>query len=104
MTSHISGPGSPQDKALYKQEFDKAVHLFQKSLSAYEQSQIQGQKDAFKDVMKKALEVIHQTLPQVINQKLAEQKEHKLTQDYNQFLSNDSPKNVQKLLADLNNL
>ena len=100
----VQGPGSPQDKALYRQEMERAVNLFQKSLSAYDQSQIQSQKDEFKDVMKKALQVIHQTMPQVFNQKMAQEKDAQLNQDYQQFLASDSPKNIERLNQDLNDL
>jgi len=100
----VQGPGSPQDKVLYKQEFEQAVNLFQKSLSAYSHSQIQQQKDEFKDVMKKALLVIHQTIRQVASGQIAQEKQAQLDHDYQKFLAHDTPKNIEQLNQDLNEL
>jgi molecular chaperone DnaK (HSP70) len=104
MTEGVQGPSSPQDKVLYKQEFEKAVNLFQKSLSAYDKSQMQQQKDEFKNVMKKALQVIHQTIQQVASREVAQKKQAQLDHDYQSFLKSDSPKNIEQLNKDLNDL
>ncbi len=105
MVDGIQGGGeiSPQDKVLYRQEFDRAVNLFQQSLTAYEQSQIQAQKEEFKDVMNKALQVIHQTIRQAVDQRV-EGREKELDQDYQKFLAQDTPENARQLNNDLNDL
>ena len=105
MTGSVQGGGdlSPQDRVLYRQEFERAVNLFQQSLTAYEQSQMQSQKDEFKNVMAKTLEVIRQTIRQAVSQR-PDQKEEGLATDYQKFLASDTPENVQRLNDDLNDL
>lgn len=105
MLDPIQGGGevSPQDRALYRQEFERAVNLFQESLTAYEQSQIPAQKDEFKKVMDKALVVIHQTIREAVKSR-PDGKEKQLDQDYQNFLAHDTPETVHQLTTDLNEL
>lgn len=105
MVEGVQGSGdlTPQDRVQYRQEFERAVNLFQESLTAYQQSQIPAQKEEFKKVMAKTLEVIHQTIRQVIVER-PEQKEKELSSDYQQFLGSDNSKNIAKLSSDLDDL
>jgi hypothetical protein len=105
MVEGVQGGGdlTPHDRVLYRQEFERAVTLFQQSLTAYEQSQMDSQKAEFKKVMAKTLEVIHQTIREVVTER-PDKKDQELTVDYQNFLANDDPENVQKLNDDLDNL
>jgi hypothetical protein len=105
MVDPIQGGGevSPQDRALYRQEFERAVNLFQESLAAYQQSEIPMQKEEFKKVMDKTLLVIHQTIREAVKSR-AEGKEKQLDQDYQNFLAQDTSQNVERLNHDLNDL
>jgi hypothetical protein len=105
MVEGVQGGGdlTPQDRVLYRQEFERAVNLFQQSLTAYQQSEIPAQKEEFKKVMAKTLEVIHQTIRQVILER-PEQKDKELSSDYQQFLDSDNSKNIAKLGRDLDDL
>ncbi len=102
MVDRIEGDSSisPQSKALYKQEFERAVGLFQQSLAAYENSQIPEQKDKYKDVMNRALQIIHETIKEALS-KEGQKKGVQLDNDYQAFLNNDNPQTYQKLNKDL---
>ena len=93
---------SPQRRGIYKQECYRGVKLFQESLDEYQKSTLEAQKEKYRDVMEKAMEVIRETAAQCLSQEL--QKEEKnLQKDYSNFMSNPSPTNLQKLQQDLTN-
>lgn len=91
---------SPQDREIYKQDFGRAVDLFQQSLEAYEKSQLQPQKAKYKDVMDKCLQVIHETIQQAIK-KESQKQLNQFDQDYQNFIANDNPQTYQQLNNDL---
>lgn len=93
-------PTAPQE--LYKQECVRGVSLFQKSLQNYQQSQIHAQKKQYKDVMDKALQIIHETATQCLSQEMQRQ-ELKLAQDYKQYMAHPSPETLKTLEKDLQN-
>jgi hypothetical protein len=105
MVDSIDGGGSisPHDKSLYKQDFSKAVDLFQQSLQAYEQSKIPAQKEEYKDVMDKCLQVIKETAREAIRQE-AQKQVNQMNKDYQNFISNDTPATYKQLNNDLNAL
>ena len=93
---------TPSDQ-VYKKDLDRAVSLFQKSLSGYEQSTEPHQKDKFKDVMDKCLVIIHETLKEVLK-KEAQKPLNKVYQDYQKFIADDNPKTLEQLNKDLDSL
>ncbi len=93
---------TPSDQ-VYKKDLDRAVSLFQKSLSGYEQSTEPHQKDKFKDVMDKCLVIIHETLKEVLK-KEAQKPLNKVDQDYQKFIADDNPKTLEQLNKDLDSL
>ena len=93
-------PINPQMKELYKQECTRGVELFQRSLQEYQKSQIPAQKEEFRDVMDKALQIIKETASQCLGKEM--QKESiTLQKDYNQFIANPSDTNLNRLNNDL---
>lgn len=101
MTDQIGDSSiSPKDREIYKQDFNEAVNLFQQSLAAYEKSQIQAQKDKFKDVMDKCQQVIHETIRSAIKKESAKQLQQ-FDKDYQNFIANDNPQTYQQLNTDL---
>jgi hypothetical protein len=97
------GSISPQNQEIYKKDFDRAVNLFQQSLTGYQQSTEPHQKDKFKDVMDKCLVVIHETIKETLKKEAAKQL-NKVDQDYQNFIANDNPKTLQQLNKDLDSL
>src|SRR3569832_385027 len=105
MVDQVGGnaPITPHDKEVYKQDFNRAVDLFQQSLVAYEKSQSAPQKAKFKDVMDKCLNVIHETIKEAI--RVEAQKQLKTVEkDYQNFIDNDNPTTYQQLNKDLDSL
>ncbi len=91
---------TPQMRQQYKQECVQGVDLFQRSLQEYQKSQIPAQKEEYKDVMDKALQVIRETVPQCLS-KAMQQEELELEKDYQTYIDNPSPANLKKLTSDL---
>lgn len=105
MVDQISGdtPITPHDKELYKQDFNRAVNLFQQSLAAYEKSQSDPQKAKFKDVMDKCLTVIHETIKEAVRVE-AQKQLNQVDKDYQNFIASDNPKTYDQLNKDLDSL
>lgn len=101
MTEQIGDSSiSPRDREIYKQDFNEAVTLFQQSLAAYEKSQIQAQKDKFKDVMDKCQQVIHETIQSALKKESAKQLQQ-FDKDYQNFITNDNSQTYAQLNNDL---
>jgi hypothetical protein len=105
MVDPLSGDGriNPQTQQVYKQEFAEGAKLFQQSLQQYQNSNIPAQKEAFKDVMKKALNIMNETA-QLCLSKEAQKKESKLNDDFANFDANDSAQNTKALDSSINSL
>ncbi len=99
MVDRIGDGSTPQE--IYKKDFDRAVNLFQQSLSGYQQSTIPEQKEKFKDVMDKCLVIIHETIRAA---KGSEKPFVKVDQDYQSFIANDNPKTLEQLNKDIDSL
>lgn len=93
-------PISPQTREIYRQDCERGVNLFQQSLEAYQSSQIDAQKEAYKDVMEKALQVIHETASQFLTQE-KQKEELNLEKDYQNYIANPTPENLKTLNQDL---
>jgi Sec-independent protein translocase protein TatA len=94
---------TPPDPQIYKKDLGRAVNLFQKSLSGYEQSTEPHQKEKFKDVMDKCLVVIHESLKEILK-KEAQKPLNKVDQDYQNFIANGNPNTLDQLNKDLDTL
>lgn len=105
MVDNIQGGGSisPESKALYKQEYERAVNLFQQSLTGYQKSDEPHQKAKFQDVMNRALQIMHETIKEALGQG-AQKQQAKLDQDYQNFLTNSNPNTAATLNQDIENL
>ena len=85
----------------YRQECSQGVKLFQETLKAYQSSDIAAQKEKYKDVMGKALQIIHETATRCLSEEL-QKEEINLEKDYKNFIANPSQANLDKLSSDLN--
>jgi len=88
-------------RATYKQECAQGVNLFQQTLDAYQKSQIPAQQKEYRDVMEKALQIIHETATRCLSAEL-QKEEVNLEQDYKKYISSPTPENLNKLNDDLN--
>ena len=93
-------PQAPQMREVYKQECSRGVTLFQETLQAYQKSQIEAQKEQYKDVMEKALQIIRETAAQCLSKEM-QKEENTLEKDYQKFVADPSPDNLNKLSSDL---
>lgn len=91
-----SGQVNPQDKAIYKQDFNQSLSLFQKSLQDFNQSNLPAQKEAFKEVMRDAMQIMNQTA-QLCLDKHAQKQEAILNSEFQTFLQDANQENVKKL-------
>lgn len=101
----IEGDSSinPQMRQEYQKECTRGLTLFQQTLQAYEQSHLDAQKEQYKEVMGKALQVIRETAAQCLSQEM-QKKELRLENDYQAFINNPSPEHLKQLNQDVQQL
>jgi hypothetical protein len=79
------GAVSPQDNnKLYAEEYHHGVNLFKRALNDYSTAQEVHKKDAFREVMDKALQVLNETAAGLKRQDLMEKNE-KIKTDYDSY-------------------
>lgn len=98
-----SGKINPQQQEVYKQEFAQGADLFQKSLAEYQNSNIPAQKEAFKDVMQKAMQVMNETAKLCLS-KEAQKKEEQVNANFQNFQAQESPENIKDLSKSIQQL
>lgn len=104
--SSIEGGGSsipPDLKATYKNEFQRGLDLFQRSLSEYQGTEDGPKKDAFKIVMDEALQVMGETAKLALS-KTGQKAESSVENDYQAYIADGSSDSLQKLQGDLDKL
>ena len=105
MSDPISSSGSsdPHLQQVYKQDFTQGANLFKQSLEQYQNSNNPLQKEAFKDVMQKAMVVMNETAKLCLSQE-AQKKEAKLNDDFNNFQNSENPQTVKDLSKSIDSL
>ena len=103
MVDKIGDSSIPQNQEIYKKDFDRAVNLFQQSLSGYQQSTEPHQKEKFRDVMDKCIVVIQETIKEALR-KEAQKQFNQVDQDYKNYIANENPKTFEQLNKDLDSL
>jgi len=98
--SNSQDPGSIPS---YREEFKHSVDLFERSLQAYKQSNMDNQKTKFQEVMGEASHIMSETSPQFMNSGDL-QDVAKLQTDFREFLKNPSSDVMKRLQQDINNL
>jgi hypothetical protein len=103
--SNIQGPTgptpTPQDVKAYAQEYKHGVDLFQRALIEYNSADEVHKKDAFREVMDRALQVLNETAQGMKRPDLLSQNE-KIAQDFQTYQSTHSEKDEKVLEKDLN--
>lgn len=94
--SSVGGPNefrhTPNEIRQYEREYKDGANLFQEAIQHYAQSDNPYQKEEFKQVMKKALDILNQTARELNRKELFDQNA-RIEKDYAQF--NKSPDNGQ---------
>jgi hypothetical protein len=83
---------TPREKKMYEQEYVHGAKLFQKALQQYAKSDNPFQKEEFREVMDKAMNVLNETARELKAKALVDQNT-KISQDYAAFT--DQPANDQ---------
>jgi hypothetical protein len=101
----IEGEGSisPETMAIYKQEFQRGMNLFEQSLHEYQNTEAGPKKDKFKEVMELTMQVMNETAKLALS-KSAQKTEGVLEQDYQSYISDSSEDNLNKLQGDIDKL
>ena len=97
----LTSPISPHDKILYEQEYRRGVDLFQRALDQYSQADEIHKKDAFREVMDRALQVLNETARELKRTDLMSQNK-KISQDLESYQQNDVEPSKNQLARDLN--
>ncbi len=91
---------SPADRKLYEQEYKKGAALFQQALDQYSQSTNIYQKEEFKEVMNKAMDVLNDAASALKRQQLLDQNQ-KIADDFAAFQKKEDSAAQAKLKSDL---
>jgi len=83
-----AAPISRHDKLLYEQEYRQGVDLFQRALSEYSKADEVHKKEAFHEVMDRAMQVLNETARELKRSDLMEQNK-KIAQSF-EGLSNEA--------------
>lgn len=95
--------GDQPEKVQYQRELKEGVQLFEKGFKAMQQSKLDAQKQEYEKSMKESLQVIQDTATALMNKKLLHMKEQ-LAKDYNNYLSNPTDVNRDKIQNDIDTL
>ena len=95
-----TSPLSPQDKKLYEQEYKQGVDLFQRSLAEYEKADEVHKKEAFKDVMGQAMQILNETARELKRPELNAQNK-KISQDFLAYQDHETDTAKSQLVQDL---
>lgn len=101
-----SGPvyqPSPEDIAMYKQQFNEGLNLFKNALEEHHKADEEHKKARFEDVMSKALNVLNETSSAVLK-KQGQKLEDQLAKDYNIYIHDESDDNYKTLKGDIDKL
>ena len=94
------GPLTPQVKKEYEEEYKHGADLFLRALNEYSKSDNMFQREEFKGVMEKAMQVLNDTARGLHRQELETQNK-KIENDYATFQDQESPEAKAKLTQDL---
>ena len=102
MVDSIQDGGSitPQDKKLYTEEYHHGVNLFKRALNEYSTAGEVHKKDAFRQVMDKALNVLNETAAGLKRQDLID-KNQKIKADYDSYQASQKEDAKKTLTNDL---
>jgi hypothetical protein len=93
--AQIQGPGeglppiSRHDRILYEKEYRQGVDLFQRALNEYEKADEIHKKEAFREVMDRAMQVLNETARELKRTDLLDQNK-KIEQSFQAFQDNDA--------------
>lgn len=94
------GPVSPQDRIKYQEEYKHGVDLFQRAINGYAQADEPHKKEAFRDVMDRAMQVLNETAKGLKDQELLE-KNSQIQQDLQTYQATQNAQAKAQLEADL---
>ena len=93
-------PLSSQDKKMYEQEYKQAADLFQRSLNEYESADEMNKKEAFKDVMGQAMQILNEAARGLKRSDLSTQNQ-KISQDFLAYQDHETADSKNQLVNDL---
>ena len=94
-------PLNPTDRKLYEQEYKQGVDLFQRSLIEYGKADEVHKKEAFKDVMTQAMQILNETARELKRADLNDQNK-KISKDLVAYEDNETDVSKGQLMQDLN--
>ncbi|OGN65458.1 MAG: hypothetical protein A3E80_05910 [Chlamydiae bacterium RIFCSPHIGHO2_12_FULL_49_9] len=90
---------NPEDKKLYMQEYKHAADLFERAAKEAQKSDNPYQKEAFKQVMDRAMHVLEETAGELAKPNLLKHNQ-KIAEDFEAY-KKDAPQSFDQLVRDL---
>ena len=94
------GPLFPPEKREYELEYKHGADLFKRALNDYLKSDNYFQKEEYKEVMQKAMQVLNETAAELKRQELFKQNQM-IQKDFTSFQKLDNEASIEKLAKDL---
>lgn len=96
-------PLSHKDLEIYKKDFDRGSQILNEAAQEYTVTTESHKKKQLQFVMSEALTAMNEIISDVLRTD-GEKYEKKLNTDYNNFIKNSSPENLEKINSDLKNI
>lgn len=107
------GPIEPNETEMYKMEYKQGTELFEQALKGHASSENTFQKQAFKEVMDKAMRVLNEAAKELKNKDAMDlyEQNQQISKDYETYIYDDAnpstqhrvPADIAKLTNDLEN-
>ncbi len=94
------GPLSPKERKEFEEEYRHGTDLFKRALNEYSESTNMFQKEEFKEVMEKAMQVLNETARELKNKELLN-KNRQIEKDFSDYQQHQSLEHKNKLVTDL---
>ncbi|MFA6119179.1 MAG: hypothetical protein WC688_04605 [Parachlamydiales bacterium] len=103
--SSINGPSplSPNEKELYRKDFEKGSEIFKDAMQEYTQTNEAHKKEMLKKAMNETLQAMNEILNNVLHEK-GGKFEKMITDDYQNFIENSNSSTMNDLNKDIDKI
>lgn len=98
-----TGPSFHKDRDVYKQDFIRGSNIVKEATEEYMKTDEIHKKEQLQKSMSEAIEAMNEILNDVLH-KSGEKFEKKITDDYNNFISNSTPESMERLNNDIDKI
>ncbi len=98
-----TGPSSPEELEVYKQDFARGYKVIKEASEEYYTTTEEHKKAQLQKSMGEAIKAMNEILNNVLHEK-GEKYEKKISADYKNFIKDTTPKNMERLHSDIEDI